>query len=115
MRCGCIFMRYVTTLLLSLFASGAFATASLAESAPFSCTILADGESVRINVTNSARVARSCLVSCRFSTPLWGGEAQIMCAHMVAAGAKDVEMCTKGSGGVKLLKQTHGSADCIRR
>jgi hypothetical protein len=88
---------------------------AFAEAVPFSCTILDDGMSVRINVSNPGRVARSCLVSCRFATPHWGSESQIMCAHMVPAGASDVEMCTRTSGGVQLLRQTHGSADCIRR
>jgi hypothetical protein len=98
------------TLAACLTAGGAFA-----EAVPFSCTVLEDGMSVRINVSNPANTARSCLVSCRFSTSTWGGESQIMCAHMVPAGANDIEMCTKTSGGVQLLKQTHGSADCIRR
>ena len=95
---------------LSLTGSVAFA-----EAVPFTCTILEDGMSVRINVSNPANIDRSCLVNCRFATPNWGGESQIMCAHMVPAGAKDVEMCTKTSGGVKLLRETYGTADCIRR
>ena len=86
-----------------------------AESVPFSCTVVNDGLAVRISVSNPAGTERSCLVSCRFKTPHWGGETQGMCAHMVAAGARDVEMCTRTSGGVQLLEQTHGSADCIRR
>lgn len=86
-----------------------------AESVPYSCSITGDGGSVRITVSNPARVARSCLVACQFQTPLWGGEAQIICAHQVPAGSDNVEMCTKSAGGVQLLKQTHGSADCIRR
>jgi hypothetical protein len=103
------------TSLLMLVAVCFTADCARTEAVPFSCTILEDGMSVRISVSNPARVARSCLVSCRFATPLWGGESQIMCAHMVPAGAKDIEMCTKTSGGVQLVKQTHGSADCIRR
>ena len=101
--------------MLALGTFGLTGQFALAEAVPFSCTILDDGYSARINISNPARVARSCLVSCRFATPLWGGESQIMCAHMVAPGAKDIEMCTKSSGGIQLLKQTHGSADCIRR
>ena len=88
---------------------------ALAESVPFGCTIVNEGMAVRINVSNPAREARSCLVSCRFTTPVWGGESQIMCAHIVPAGADGIEMCTKTSGGIQLLQQTHGSADCIRR
>ena len=86
-----------------------------AESVPFSCTIIDDGATVRINISNPAATARSCLVSCRFATSAWGNESQVMCAHMVPANARDVEMCTKTAGGVQLLRQTHGSADCIRR
>jgi hypothetical protein len=100
---------------LAVTLAGPAAAPAFAEAVPFSCTILEDGMSVRIKISNPARSARSCLVSCRFATPHWGGESQIMCAHMVRARARDVEMCTKTSGGVKLLSQTHGSADCIRR
>jgi hypothetical protein len=100
---------------LALAALGLTAERASAEAVPFSCTVVNDGYAVRINVSNPAGADRSCLVSCRFKTPHWGGESQVMCAHMVAAGAKDVEMCTRPSGGVKLLEQTHGSADCIRR
>ena len=100
---------------LALALLGFSAERASAEAVPFSCTVVNDGLAVRINVSNPANAERSCLVSCRFKTPNWGGEAQIMCAHMVAAGAQDVEMCTRPSGGVKLLEQTHGSADCIRR
>jgi hypothetical protein len=100
---------------LALALVGLTADPAMAEAVPFSCTIVNDGYAVRINVSNPARADRSCLVSCRFATSIWGGESQIMCAHTVPAGAKDVEMCTKTSGGVQLLKQTHGSADCIRR
>ena len=102
-------------IVLALALAGLTAGPALAESVPFSCTLLEDGMSVRISVSNPATTPRSCLVSCRYSTNAWGGESQIMCAHMVAAGAKDVEMCTKTSGGVPLLKLSHGAADCIRR
>jgi hypothetical protein len=103
------------TTALTLAATLLTATAAFAEAVPFTCTVLEDGLTVRISVSNPAGSARSCLVTCRFATPHWGGESQIMCAHMVAARARNIEMCTKTSGGVQLLKQTHGSADCIRR
>lgn len=108
-------MVFPRTIALALAAASLNAGTAFAEAVPYSCTILDDGMSVRINVSNPSRAARSCLVSCRFETPHWGGESQIMCAHMVPARARNVVMCTKTSGGVKLLKQTHGSADCIRR
>ena len=101
--------------MLVLAAAGLTADRALAESVPFSCTILKDGYAVRINVSNPANAERSCLVSCRFSTYQSSFESQFMCAHMVPARANDVEMCTKPSGGAQLVKQVHGSADCIRR
>ena len=100
---------------LTLAAVCLTAGAAFAEAVPYTCTILEDGLSVRISVSNPAATARSCLVSCRFASPTWGGDSQIMCAHMVPAGAKDFEMCTRTSGGVKLLRETYGTADCIRR
>ena len=101
--------------LLVLATAGLTAERARAEAVPFSCTILDDGRAVRINVSNPANAERSCLVSCRFSTYQSSFESQFMCAHMVPAGANDVEMCTKPSGGAQLVKQVHGSADCIRR
>jgi hypothetical protein len=108
-------MTFLRTFALALAAAPLAAAVASAESVPFSCTILEDGTTVRINVSNPASEARSCLVSCRFATDPGGRESQIMCAHMVPARARDVEMCTKTSGGVQLVRQTHGSADCIRR
>ena len=108
-------MPRLSAIAIGLLAVMLTATLALAEAVPFSCNLLDDGMTVRINVSNPANTARSCLVSCRFATPNWGGESQIMCAHMVPARANDVEMCTQTSGGVQLVKQTHGAADCIRR
>jgi hypothetical protein len=100
---------------LVLAAAGLWAPPARAEAVPFNCTILDDGRAVRITVSNPASAERSCLVSCRFSTYQSSFESQFMCAHMVPAGANDMEMCTKPSGGAQLVKQVHGSADCIRR
>lgn len=85
-----------------------------AETVPFKCDLRDDGRTVHISVSNPSRDVRSCLVSCRFATASSGSDAQIMCAHMVAANAVDADMCTKDSGGVTLTKQTHGAADCSR-
>lgn len=106
---------WIVAALLALPSAVLWPATASAEAVPFTCSISEDGGSVRITVSNPARVARSCLVACQFQTPLWGGEAQIICAHQVPARADNVEMCTKSAGGVQLLKQTHGSADCIRR
>jgi len=83
-----------------------------AESVPFTCEMQADRQTIRIVLSNPARRERSCIASCQFQTPQYGGEVQVICAHPVAADAKDVEMCTKDSGGQQLIKQTFGSADC---
>lgn len=83
-----------------------------AESVPFTCEMQPDRQTIRIVLSNPAQRARSCIASCQFQTPLYGGEVQIICAHPVAADAKDIEMCTRDSGGQHLIKQTFGSADC---
>jgi hypothetical protein len=83
-----------------------------AESVPFACEMQPDHQTIRIVLSNPAQRQRSCIASCQFQTPLYGGEVQIICAHPVAADAKDIEMCTKDSGGQHLIKQTFGSADC---
>lgn len=82
-----------------------------AETVPFACETV-DAQTVRIKISNPVARARSCIVNCQFQTPHYGGEVQIICAHPVAANAREVEMCTKDSGGLQLLKQTFGSADC---
>ena len=71
-----------------------------------------DHQTIRIVVSNPAQRERSCIASCQFQTPLYGGEVQVICAHPVAADAREIEMCTRDSGGLQLIKQTFGSADC---
>lgn len=85
-----------------------------AETVPFKCELRDEGRTVHISVSNPSRDARSCLVSCRFATASRGSDAQIMCAHIVAANAVDAGMCTKDSGGVTLTGQTHGAAECSK-
>ena len=84
-----------------------------AESVPFACEMQPDHQTIRIVLSNPALRQRSCIASCQFQTPLYGGEVQIICAHPVAADAKDIEMCTRDSGGQQLIKQTFGSAECF--
>ena len=91
---------------------GASAAAARAEPVPFVCEMQADRQTVRIVLSNPDRRERSCIASCQFQTPRYGGEVQVICAHPVAADAKDIEMCTKDSGGQELIRQTFGSADC---
>jgi hypothetical protein len=86
---------------------------SRADSVPFACEMQPDHQTIRIVLSNPARRERSCIASCQFQTPLYGGEVQIICAHPVAADAKDIEMCTRDSGGQQLIKQTFGSAECF--
>jgi hypothetical protein len=83
-----------------------------AESVPFACEMQPDHQTIRIVLSNPAQRERSCIASCQFQTPLYGGEVQVICAHPVAADANEIEMCTKDSGGQQLIKQTFGSADC---
>ena len=83
-----------------------------AESVPFVCEMQPDHQTIRIVLSNPVQRERSCIASCQFQTPLYGGEVQVICAHPVAADAKEIEMCTKDSGGQQLIRQTFGSADC---
>ena len=83
-----------------------------AEPVPFACEVQPDRQTIRIVLSNPARQQRSCIASCQFQTPRYGGEVQVICAHPVAADARDIEMCTRDSGGQELIKQTFGSADC---
>jgi|SRR5579871_610456 len=83
-----------------------------AESVPFTCEMQADHQSVRIVLSNPAKRERSCIASCQFQTPKYGGEVQVICAHPVAAESSDIEMCIRDSGGQQLIRQTFGSADC---
>ncbi len=99
----------LTLAALLIAASGGLARA---EPVPFTCEMQPNNRTVRIVLSNPARRERSCIASCQFQTPHYGGEVQMICAHPVAADAKDIEMCTKDSGGQELIKQTFGSADC---
>ena len=91
---------------------GASAGAARAEPVPFACEMQPDRQTVRIVLSNPGGRQRSCIASCQFQTPRYGGEVQVICAHPVAADAKEIEMCIKDSGGQELIKQTFGSADC---
>ena len=99
-------------LVAGLAVSGGLSRTALAEAVPLACQILPDRQTVRIVLSNPASRERSCMASCQFQTPKYGGEVQIICALPVPAGAKDVEMCVKTSGGEELIKETFGSADC---
>ncbi len=102
--------RPIAVAALVIFAAAA--GSAQAESVPFACEMQPDHQTIRIVLSNPAQRERSCIANCQFQTPLYGGEVQIICAHPVAADAKDVEMCVKDSGGHQLIKQTFGSADC---
>jgi hypothetical protein len=99
--------------LVALALNGALLQGARAESVPFTCEMLPDKQTVRIVLSNPSNRVRSCMASCQFQTPKYGGEVQIICAHPVEAGAKDLELCVKTSGGEELVKQSFGSADCI--
>ena len=105
-------MRNLAAAMVVLLGSGIATSMAHAEPVPFVCET-PDQQTVRITISNPANRERSCMASCQFQTPHYGGEVQIVCAHPVKAGARDTEMCVKDSGGQQLLKQTYGSADCI--
>ena len=99
-------------LFAALLLTASAAGAARAESVPFTCEMQPDRQTIRIVLSNPAGRERSCIASCQFQTPRYGGEVQVICAHPVAADATDIEMCTKDSGGQELIRQTFGSADC---
>jgi len=85
--------------------------ASNAEPAPVICTIMPDGESARVVITNPLNADASCQVNCKFSTAVYDDNPQIICAKPVPAG-KQVEMCILKAAGNKLLKLVEAAADC---
>lgn len=105
------------SVLLAFVLSGGLTAATLAEevSAPFTCTILPDGKSVRVAVSNPFDQATSCSVNCQFSTTVKGASFQNSCGTEVPAGAKNVQLCvheyTKGA----LVKMTGGNANCVKQ
>jgi hypothetical protein len=101
-----------STILTALLFAGALTTMARAESVPFTCEMQNDRQTIRIVISNPAKRERSCIANCQFQTPIYGGEVQVICAHPVAAEATDTELCTKSSGGLQLIKQTFGAADC---
>lgn len=84
-----------------------------AEPAPVTCTIMPDGESASVMITNPLNYTASCQVNCKFSTAVYDDNPQIICAKPVPAG-KEVEMCILKAAGNKLLKLVEAAADCKR-
>lgn len=84
-----------------------------AEPVPIVCTILPDGESASVMLTNPLSYTASCQANCKFSTAVYDDNPQIICAKPVPAG-KQVEMCILKAAGNKLLKLVEGAADCRR-
>ena len=82
-----------------------------AEPAPVICTIMPDGESASVIITNPLNADASCQVNCKFSTAVYDDNPQIICAKPVPAG-KQVEMCILKAAGNKLLKLVEAAADC---
>ena len=94
---------------------GCLMAAALAEPVPFSCTILPNGKSVRVAISNPFDRETSCQVNCQFSTTSKGTSFQLSCTHNVAAGGKDVELCTRDLDEGTLVKMTGGDGDCVKQ
>ena len=103
------------SVLLAFTIYGYLMTAALAEPVPFSCTILPDGKSVRVAISNPFDRETSCQVNCQFSTTSRGTSFQLSCTNNVAAGGKDVELCTRDLNEGKLVKMTGGDGDCVKQ
>jgi hypothetical protein len=105
------------SVLLALILGGGLTAAALAEeaAAPFTCTILPDGKSVRVAVSNPFDRETSCQVNCQFSTTASGASFQNSCGKEVAAGAKDVELCVHEYSKGTLVKMTGGDGSCVKQ
>jgi hypothetical protein len=84
-----------------------------AEPVPVVCTILPGELSASVLLTNTLKYEASCLANCKFSTPVYDDNPQIVCAKPVPAG-KQVEMCILKAAGNKLIKLVEATADCRR-
>jgi len=89
--------------------------AAMAEPVPFSCTILPNGKSVRVAISNPFDRETSCQVNCQFSTTSRGTSFQLSCTNNVAAGGKDVQLCVRDLSEGTLVKMTGGDGDCIKQ
>lgn len=89
--------------------------AAMAEPVPFSCTILPDGKSVRVAISNPFDRETSCQVNCQFSTTSRGTSFQLSCTNNVAAGGKDVQLCVRDLSEGTLVKMTGGGGDCVKQ
>jgi hypothetical protein len=85
----------------------------LADPVPFSCTVLPDGESASLMLTNPFDHEASCLATCQFSTAKYDIRPQITCTKPVPAG-KEVQMCILKSPGEKLVALMNSSGDCSK-
>lgn len=96
----------LVVIVASIFASGLHAAP-----APVVCTILPGELSASVSLTNPLNYEASCMVNCKFSTPVYDDNPQITCAKLVPAG-KQVEMCILKAAGNKLVKLLEATADC---
>jgi hypothetical protein len=103
------------SVLLAFTIHGYLMPAALAEPVPFSCTILPDGKSVRVAISNPFDRETSCQVNCQFSTTSKGTSFQLSCTNNVAAGGKDLELCVRDLSEGKLVKMTGGDGDCVKQ
>jgi hypothetical protein len=84
-----------------------------ADQVPLSCTVLPDGQSASLMLTNPFDRESSCLATCQFSTARYDIRPQITCTKPVPAH-KEVQMCILMSQGEKLVALMNSSGDCIR-
>jgi len=85
--------------------------ATRAESVAVDCTILPGEETASVSLSNPLADTASCQANCKFSTPVYDDNPQIICAKLVPAG-KRVEMCILKAAGNKFVKLLSGTADC---
>lgn len=103
----------VLVLAAGLVLAAADVPQAVAEQVPFSCTILPDGESASLMLTNPFDHEASCLATCQFSTAEYDVRPQITCVKPVPAG-KEVQMCILTSPGEKLRDMIDSRGDCTK-
>jgi len=108
-------LAFMPALLLTVSALAGLAAVAWAEPVPFSCTILPDGKTIRVAISNPFDRDTSCQVNCQFSTRSQGASLQLSCTKTVAAGAKDVQLCVRDPDKETPVKMTGGDGSCIKQ
>jgi len=98
---------------LSILVGALLSCAARAESVPVDCVILPGEMTASVSLANPLSATASCQANCKFATPVYDDNPQIICAKLVPAG-KRVEMCRLNAAGNKFTKLVSGTANCVK-